>query len=258
MADITNTTPQTPDINEVHREFHEEFTPAVHKIGASTMLIALILSALPAIYFVFVKHFVIPWDQFVAVVVAICAFAISMWLSEPVAFWPVIGSAGTYFAFLAGNASSMRLPVALAARAYVDEPDDPSNPKFHVATIIALFASVVVNLVILLIIVILGDIILGIMPASVLGAFGFIMPCLTANNIMVRCKDRQAKFIPGFIKLLPYLLAGFIVPYICGALATTVPLLKQIDMLMAVGVAILVGYGFYKRDCAREAAGEKS
>ena len=254
MSDINNT---VKDIDAVHEEFHKEFTPSVHKIGAGTMAVALLLSVLPTIYFVFIKGIDIPWANFVAVVVAIASFAISTWLSEPVAFWPVIGSAATYFAFLSGNASSMRLPVALAARAFVDEPDDPSNPKFHVATIIALFASVVVNLAILLVIIILGDIILGMMPASVLAAFGFIMPCLTANNILMRCKDRQAKFIPGFFRLLPYLLAGFITPYICKALAATFPIFGMIDMLFAVGAAILVGYVIYRRDVAAEAkAGE--
>ena len=95
------------------------------------------------------------------------------------------------------------------------------------------------------------------MPASVLAAFGFIMPCLTANNILMRCKDRQAKFIPGFFRLLPYLLAGFITPYICKALAATFPIFGMIDMLFAVGAAILVGYVIYRRDVAAEAkAGE--
>ena len=184
MSDINNT---VKDMDAVHEEFHKEFTPSVHKIGAGTMAVALLLSVLPTIYFVFIKGIDIPWANFMAVVVAIASFAISMWLSEPVAFWPVIGSAATYFAFLSGNASSMRLPVALAARAFVDEPDDPSNPKFHVATIIALFASVVVNLAILLVIIILGDIILGMMPASVLAAFGFIISarnCLPSRSCL--------------------------------------------------------------------------
>ena len=113
MSDINNT---VKDMDAVHEEFHKEFTPSVHKIGAGTMAVALLLSVLPTIYFVFIKGIDIPWANFVAVVVAIASFAISMWLSEPVAFWPVIGSAATYFAFLSGNASSMRLPVALAAR----------------------------------------------------------------------------------------------------------------------------------------------
>lgn len=69
------------------------------------MAIALILSLLPTIYFVFIKGIEVPLSTFISVVIAIFTFAIGMWLSEPAAFWPVLGSAGTYFAFLAGNAS---------------------------------------------------------------------------------------------------------------------------------------------------------
>ena len=237
------------DLDAIHQEYHKEFVPSVHKIGAGTMAVALILSILPTIYFVFIKGIEISMATFLSVVVAIASFAISMWLTEPVAFWPVIGSAATYFAFLSGNASSMRLPVALTARASINEPDDPANPKFHVATIIALFASVVVNLVILLVIVILGDVIIGALPASVLAAFGFIMPCLMANNILLRCKDREGKFIPGFIRLMPYLAAGFVGQYLCGKVFTG---LKSYAMLVAVGLAIVVGYVFYRRDVAAE------
>ena len=52
MSDINNT---MKDIDAVHEECHKEFTPSVHKIGAGTMAVALLLSVLPTIYFVFIK-----------------------------------------------------------------------------------------------------------------------------------------------------------------------------------------------------------
>ena len=107
MENKTQTTELSP-----REEYHQEFLPQVHKIGATTMAIALILSLLPTVYFVFIKGIEVPLSTFISVMIAIFTFAIGMWLSEPAAFWPVLGSAGTYFAFLAGNASSMRLPVA--------------------------------------------------------------------------------------------------------------------------------------------------
>lgn len=58
MSDINNT---VKDIDAVHEEFHKEFTPSVHKIGAGTMAVALLLSVLPTIYFVFIKGIDIPW-----------------------------------------------------------------------------------------------------------------------------------------------------------------------------------------------------
>lgn len=178
---------QTTELSP-REEYHQEFLPQVHKIGATTMAIALILSLLPTVYFVFIKGIEVPLSTFISVMIAIFTFAIGMWLSEPAAFWPVLGSAGTYFAFLAGNASSMRLPVALTARSSIEGGDDLENPRTHVAMIIALFASVVVNLAILLSIVLIGDGLISILPASVLAAFNFVMPCLLANNILMQSK----------------------------------------------------------------------
>ena len=120
---------QTTELSP-REEYHQEFLPQVHKIGATTMAIALILSLLPTIYFVFIKGIEVPLSTFISVMIAIFTFAIGMWLSEPAAFWPVLGSAGTYFAFLAGNASSMRLPVALTARSSPVRPISPGKSPY--------------------------------------------------------------------------------------------------------------------------------
>ena len=77
---------QTTELSP-REEYHQEFLPQVHKIGATTMAIALILSLLPTIYFVFIKGIEVPLSTFISVVIAIFTFAIGMWLSEPAAFW---------------------------------------------------------------------------------------------------------------------------------------------------------------------------
>ena len=237
---------QTTELSS-REEYHQEFLPQVHKIGATTMAIALILSLLPTVYFVFIKGIEVPLSTFISVMIAIFTFAIGMWLSEPAAFWPVLGSAGTYFAFLAGNASSMRLPVALTARSSIEGGDDLENPRTHVAMIIALFASVVVNLAILLSIVLIGDGLISILPASVLAAFNFVMPCLLANNILMQSKGPDGTIIKGFLKVLPYLLTGVADQLLVKNVFT---FLSNYGILLAVVLSVLVAYGFYRRDLA--------
>jgi len=230
---------------ELHEEFHKEFVPQVHKIGTVTMLVALLLSILPTVYFVFIRGIDVPLSAFLAVVAAIASFAIGMWLSEPAAFWPVMGSAGTYFSFLSGNASSMRLPVAMTAASSVEESDDMENPKVHIAMIIALFSSVVVNLAILLSIVVIGDALLSILPAGVIAAFGFIMPCLISNNVIMRSKGKGGTIIPGFISILPYIIAGFAAQVLCQHVFTS---LAGYGTLGAVVLSIAVAFVIYKID----------
>ncbi|MBS4786050.1 MAG: hypothetical protein KH009_08060 [Clostridiales bacterium] len=253
MTEHKNTTAATEDIQTVHEEFKKEFLPSVHRIGIGTMAAALVMTLAPTIYFVFIRGIDVSWKSFLAVVTAIFSFSITMWITEPMAFWPVLGSAGTYLAFLAGNASNMRLPVALNARATVDEEDDLEHPKVHCAMIIALFASVVVNLAILLVIVIAGDLLLNLLPASILAAFGFIMPCLMANNIIMRSKGKDGSILPGLIDNLPFFAAGFIGQYLCRNVFTG---LKSYGMLVAVFGAIGVAYLFYLKDCAADKRAE--
>lgn len=237
-----------------HEEFHNEFLPKVHRIGTATMLIALVFSLLPTFYFIFIKGIDVSTSALFSVVVAIVSFALGQWFSEPAAFWPVLGSAGTYFGFLAGNASNMRLPVALTARASLDESDDMEHPKVHVAIIIALFASVVVNLAILLCIVVIGDRLVAALPPAVLGAFSFVMPCVIANNVLMMSKNKSGVILPGFFKLLPYLIAGAIAQSLIKYKFT---FLSPFGILISVAAAVVTAYFVYRHDVAADGAPEK-
>lgn len=245
----------TQNINAVHEEFHKEFLPKIHRVGTATMMIALALSILPTVYFIFIKGIEVSLSSFLSVVIAIVSFAIGMWFSEPAAFWPALGSAGTYFGFLAGNASNMRLPVALTARATLDESDDMEHPKVHVAMIIALFASVVVNLAILLCIVVVGDKIVAALPAAVLGAFSFVMPCVIANNILMMSKSKAGTILPGLVKLLPYLIAGGVAQWLIKNVFKS---LSSFGILISVGAAVVAAYVVYRRDLAADEKAEKA
>ena len=113
--------------------------------------------------------------------------------------------------------------------------------------IIALFASVVVNLAILLSIVLIGDGLISILPASVLAAFNFVMPCLLANNVLMQSKGPDGTIIKGFLKVLPYLLTGVAAQLLVKNVFT---FLSNYGILLAVVLSVLVAYGFYRRDLA--------
>lgn len=237
-----------------HEEYNKEFLPKVHRAGITTMILALIFASLPTVYFIFIKGIHVEMSSFLAVVGAIATFSIGMWISEPAAFWPVLGSAGTYIAFLSGNASSMRLPVALTARSSLENGNDLEDPRVHIAMIIALFASVWVNLAILLCIVFAGDAIIAALPAGVFAAFSYVMPCLVANNIMLQFRDKAGNFLPGFLSCLPYLAAGVGVKLITKYWLTS---LGNWAILIAVVVAALVAYAIYLKDCKAEDAAQQ-
>ena len=148
---------------------------------------------------------------------------------------------------IADHADRIGVPARFCAAKLIEGGDDLENPRTHVAMIIALFASVVVNLAILLSIVLIGDGLISILPASVLAAFNFVMPCLLANNILMQSKGPDGTIIKGFLKVLPYLLTGVAAQLLVKNVFT---FLSNYGILLAVVLSVLVAYGFYRRDLA--------
>ena len=39
-----------------------------------------------------------------------------IWFVEPISYFPIVGAAGTYMAFISGNISNLRIPCAMIAQ----------------------------------------------------------------------------------------------------------------------------------------------
>ena len=101
---------------------------------------------------------------------------------EPIGYFNVLGPVGTYMAFLSGNISNMRVPCASMAQVSVDA--DPSTEEGSLIATIGMAVSVLINVSVLTVGVILGSIILSKLPASVVGALGFLLPALFGALLM--------------------------------------------------------------------------
>ena len=130
-------------------EYTKTFIPRVHRIGRISMLAAFIAVFLPVLYFVLVKGKGMPLSTYISAGTSIVAVGLGMWISEPLAVWPVLGSAGTYMAYFAGDVSGTRVPVAIASQKAVDS--DINSPRGQVATIYGVASSVIVKLLVLLV-----------------------------------------------------------------------------------------------------------
>lgn len=224
--------------------------PKVHRIGRLTMAVAFVLSFLPVAYFYVVKGYQVPISMYISGAIGVASIGVGMWISEPEAYWPVLGSAGTYIAYLSGNVGGMRFPVATAVQKNANA--DITTPKGQVITIIGIVASVVANLVILLAIVLAGNWILSILPEAVLSAFGFCVISMMGSMMVMNVSTRGGlKSLPG---QLPYIIFGVVMWYICNKVLTS---LMAWGMALAVGGAVLIGYFKYRRDLAKAEAGDK-
>lgn len=230
------------------KDYQANFMPLVHRIGRITMAIALLLCFLPVLYFYFVEGMQAPASAYLNVFIAIFSIGIGTWLTEPLAFYPVLGSAGTYMSYLSGNVSGMRFPVALSVQSAMKA--DINTPRGQVVTIVGIVASIFTNLVILLAIVLAGGWMLSVLPQVVLDSFAFVMPCLLACMFLLHFGSGKGGIAKTFVACLPYLITT-VACKLC--IMYLLPSLDAYGAAITVALNIIVAYILFRRHNAKEA-----
>ncbi len=240
MEDKKINTAKTPETAE--QAYTTQFMPAVHRIGRTTMVIAFFLSFLPVAYFAIVCGYGLPIGRYITVTASIFSLGIGMWIAEPIAYWPVLGSAGTYISYLSGNVGAMRFPVAVSVQSNMDA--DINTPRGQIITIVGIVSSVVANLILLALIVFGGEWLLSVLPDSVMGAFNFVIITLLGALWMMRF-DGKNGVAKGFLEYLPYIAVIVILYYGINAIGGGI---TEFGMLIGVIACIALAYILYKRD----------
>lgn len=221
------------NINNAQEKFDNELTPMIHRWGRTTMVIALSLSFLPIVYMYFVKGWQADVASYISVFIAIGSFGIGMWLTEPMSYFPVLGSAGTYMGYFAGNVGNMRAPVAISVQSALDT--DVTTAKGNIATIVGIAMSVYFNLAILLFIVLMGQQLLAVFPPTIVSAFQYILPAMYGSLIVMRFRKNTKQAIKFGI---PAAILYFIIK--------SVPAFSTFALALVMGGSILSGFGIYK------------
>lgn len=161
---------------QLQEDYSNVYVKKVHLIGRATMAIAFILMFAPVLYMHFVAGFTAPADAYMACAAAACAAGVGGWIAEPISYFPILGAAGTYMSYLAGNVGNTRVPVAVAVQSATDS--DNSSPRGQMATVIGVGMSIFFSLIVLTVIILVGSAMLQVVPEPVLKALGYVLPCL--------------------------------------------------------------------------------
>lgn len=162
--------------------YDHEYIPHIVKIGKWTCWLGTLIVLLPPLAVTFLFG-VIPSRE--AMTVALLAqFSINAvwWFIEPISFFPVLGVPGTYMAFLSGNIGNLRIPCASAALKATDTK--PSTPEASIISSVGVAASVLVNIVLLVIGVVVGSSIIEALPAHIQSSFNFLLPAMFGALMM--------------------------------------------------------------------------
>ncbi len=126
----------------------ELFEVRVHRIGRLTILICIILALLvPALLWISFG-LMPPIKNLLNGIITVSSFMIPLSLAEILAFYPILGSSGTYMAYTTGNIANLKVPSAAIGMEVAKVK--PGTKEGDIISTIAMAGSVIVCEIILL------------------------------------------------------------------------------------------------------------
>lgn len=156
-----------------------EFDAITSKWGPITMVLGLIASLAGPLYLLF-GDFGITTGEVLVAYLAVAAVIGLFWVLEPLTYFPILGPAAMYQAFMIGNISNKLLPAALVAQSTLDVK--PGTRKGDLAAVLAICGAAAVHLTSLLVFVgFFGAAILAATPPEMLQVVQvYVLPALIA------------------------------------------------------------------------------
>ncbi|WP_051298095.1 hypothetical protein [Brevibacterium album] len=198
----------------------QAYTVTTNRWGRITMIISLLLATSVPFYLLFFGGVSVTGAQVLTGFLAVAATYGVFWIVEPVTYYPILGPAGMYQAFMIGNISNKLLPSAIVAQSSINAR--PGTRKAEFAATAAICGAAAVHVVSLLLLVgLLGTWLVSITPPEITEvARLYILPAILGGivvQLIATLKQIKAALIAMAIAaamvfgVLPFVpaLAGF-------------------------------------------------
>lgn len=144
----------------------DQFDRTTSRWGRITMIIALVFSLAAPIYLVLFTDLGITSGMIWTAFFAVAAAFFVLWFVEPITYYPVLGPAAMYQAFMIGNIANKLLPSALVAQATVGAKAGTKRGEF--SALMAICGAAMVHVFSMLLFVgVLGTWLVSIIPTDV-------------------------------------------------------------------------------------------
>ena len=130
------------DINQL---YNDGFTKPVIRIGRWTLIAATVLCFIPSIYLGIRYGAMPPIGNVLSAWFLIASIYGPYYFVEPISYFPVLGIAGTYMSFLAGEIGNMRLPVSAVAQNVLKV--EPGSKKAELVSTLAIAGSILTSVI---------------------------------------------------------------------------------------------------------------
>ncbi len=222
-------------MSDNHAIYEKEYLPFIIKWGRITNGAGLLLCFSPALVLAFMFGLMPPASAILSGFLAITSAVGVIWFVEPISYFPIVGVAGTYMAFISGNISNLRIPCAMIAQKAAGV--EPGTDKGSIVATLGMAVSIIVNVIILTAGIFAGAQVLQQLPEFVVKALQLLLPALF-GAIFVQFAISKLKLAPIILALCLLLAIGVRKGLIPGFAST----------LLAVFVSIAIAIFFYKKN----------
>lgn len=193
--------------------YAQSFTNPIIKYGRIINLLGVAFSFVPAltVYFMYdafpgIQNILAGW------LIIFSIYGIYS-IVEPVSYYPVLGLAGTYMSFLAGNIANMRVPASAVAQDALGV--EPGSKKAELVSTLAIAGSLITNMVVVSVAAFGGAALMKIFPPIVLEAFRYVTPAIFgAVFAMYASKDLRLGVFGISMSLIMLLGLKFLPPFV--------------------------------------------
>ena len=218
-----------------HVIYEKEYLPFIIKWGRITNWTALVLCFSPALVLAVGFGLMPPFSAILSGFLAITSAVGVIWFVEPISYFPIVGVAGTYMAFVSGNISNLRIPCAMIAQKAAGV--EPGTDRGSIVATLGMAVSIIVNVIILAAGIFAGAQVLQQLPEIVVKALQLLLPALF-GAIFVQFAMSKLKLAPIVLALCLILALGVRKGIVPGFAST----------LIAVFASIAIAIFFYKKN----------
>ncbi len=199
------TTSYTPEQEALFRAY----TRTTNNWGRITLFAGFVIATSVPFIVMFATDLNVTVGQILTAFVAVAAVYGAFYVIEPITYYPILGTAGMYQAFLIGNIANKLVPSAIVAQSAIGAV--PGTRKAAYAATAAISGAAVVHVTSLLLFVgLLGTWIVSIMPTSITDvARVYILPSILGGvlvQLIATLKQPKATAIAIGVALLVILL----------------------------------------------------
>ena len=195
----------TETVNEIPQEAnHQGYFKKVHSLGRLFSTLMILANALP-VFLVWAFYGIFPnMSNVLPALFVVWGILLPFFLTEGWMYYAVVGVAGNYMAW-AGNSSNFRVPVVAVAQEVVKAK--PGSMEAEIVGNIAAGTSIFFSVLFILLGALVGNWLMSILPAWVLGAFNYAIPCIF-GALIAQFSLRGPKYAIPII-LVAYILVAF-------------------------------------------------